>query len=161
MAQLDRDRRLLSSTRQEDARSEFQRDRDRILYSAQFRRLSGVTQVTSPAELHSFHNRLTHTLEVAQIARRIAERLLKLSVVSPSELDPDVCEAAALTHDLGHPPFGHNGEKTLDAAARGRDPECVLPITDDDGYEGNAQSLRIVTKLAVRPSGPDRPVPTI
>lgn len=142
--------RLLEELAGEDTRGPFQRDRDRILYCAQFRRLSGVTQVTSPSELHSFHNRLTHTLEVAQIARRIAERFLAADSSLGTELDPDVCEAAALIHDLGHPPFGHNGEVTLDSLARGRDGGYKLEQPDEDGYEGNAQSLRIVTKLAVR-----------
>lgn len=126
-----------------DLRSPFQRDRDRVLYSAHFRRLSGVTQVTSPLELHTFHNRLTHTLEVAQIARRISERLLLESPELVDQINPDVCESAALIHDLGHPPFGHNGEKSLDAIARRLD-------KSSDGYEGNAQSFRIVTKLAVQ-----------
>lgn len=94
--------------------------------------------MTSPSELGNFHNRLTHTLEVAQLSRRIAERF----VASPGhyDLDPDVCEAAALIHDLGHPPFGHNGEKCLDALAKS--------VGYWEGYEGNAQSFRIVTKLA-------------
>lgn len=126
-------------------RTEFQRDRDRILYSGHFRRLGGITQVTTPSELHSFHNRLTHTLEVAQIARRIAERFS-----GHENLDPDVCEAAALAHDLGHPPFGHNGENVLDQLARDPDLDFHISSRAADGYEGNAQSLRIVLKLAVR-----------
>lgn len=120
-----------------DDRNPFARDRDRILYSAEFRRLGGVTQVTSPTEIHTFHNRLTHSLEVAQIARRIAERLKRANI------DPDVCETAALGHDLGHPPFGHNGETALDALAREKEPT-------GDGYEGNAQSIRILANGAVR-----------
>ena len=129
-----------------ELRTEFQRDRDRILYSAQFRRLSGITQVTTPTELHVFHNRLTHTLEVAQIARRIAERAqIQLGAAAcVGVIDPDVCEAAALAHDLGHPPFGHNGEKVLDSVA--------LKLGIGDGFEGNAQSLRILLKLAMRGS---------
>lgn len=135
---------------QGDDRSSFGRDRDRILYCAQFRRLSGVTQVTSPVELHTFHNRLTHSLEVAQIARRTAERLLRRKGAKDyrEDLDPDVCEAAALAHDLGHPPFGHNGEVVLDQLAQ--DTEKSLGGPERDGYEGNAQSLRILTKLAKR-----------
>jgi dGTPase len=129
----------------EDRRSPFARDRDRVLYCAQFRRLSAVTQVTSPTELHTFHNRLTHTLEVAQIARRIAERFLEDDRDHSKILNADVCETAALAHDLGHPPFGHNGEKTLDELARNN--------SERDGYEGNAQSLRILTRLAVRKPG--------
>jgi len=85
--------------RVEDQRTRFQRDRDRILYTSSFRRLAGVTQVVSAAEGHIFHNRLTHTLEVAQIARRIAEKLLREEseeiVRAAGGLDPDVVEAAA------------------------------------------------------------------
>jgi len=130
----------------EDQRSPYQKDRDRILYSSAFRRLAGVTQVVSPGEGHIFHSRLSHTLEVAQIARRLAERLL---VDFPSEsaaldnINADVTESAALAHDLGHPPFGHVAEKELDRLVR--DKGC-LP----DGFEGNAQSFRAVTKLCVR-----------
>lgn len=138
----------LSRTPSSGDRGEFERDRDRILYSAQFRRLGGVTQVTSPVELHSFHNRLTHSLEVAQIARRTAERLLRRDTSGSltDYLHPDVCEAAALAHDLGHPPFGHNGELVLDRLAV--TPSSVGGPCDPSGYEGNAQSLRILTKLA-------------
>ena len=91
-------------------RSPWQRDRDRIQYTDALQRLAAVTQVASPEEGLILHNRLTHTYEVAQIARRLAEKLL----AEQSELarrlgglDPDVVEAAALAHDLGHPPFGH------------------------------------------------------
>ncbi|MBX7132750.1 MAG: dNTP triphosphohydrolase [Fimbriimonadaceae bacterium] len=135
-----------------DSRSAFQRDRDRLIYCAQLRRLSGVTQVTSPVELHTFHNRLTHTLEVAQIARRTAERLLKRSRTAGlrEHLDPDVCEAAALAHDLGHPPFGHNGEVVLDRVSRDADPKYHPGEEVKDGYEGNAQSFRILTRLSRR-----------
>lgn len=130
----------------EDQRDPFQRDRDRILYSIPFRRLGGVTQVVSPSEGHSFHNRLTHSLEVAQIARRLAENL-KDRFPDESEslggIDADVAEAAALAHDLGHPPFGHVAEKELDRLVR-----VEGHLTD--GYEGNAQSFRAVTKLCIR-----------
>lgn len=104
-----------------------------------------MTQVVSAAEGYVFHNRLTHTLEVAQIARRQAEKLVaeraKLAH-SLGGIDAEVVEAAALAHDLGHPPFGHVGEKELDRLV------CERGVTD--GYEGNAQTFRIVTKLAVR-----------
>ena len=126
-----------------DQRTEGQRDRDRILYSSAFRRLAGVTQVVGPLEGHVFHNRLTHTLEVAQIARRLAEHLAEEHPRIAQRLgglDPDVVEAAALAHDLGHPPFGHIAEKCLDELAR--------RAGDPDGFEGNAQSFRIVTKLS-------------
>jgi dGTPase len=132
-----------------EVRSPFQRDRDRILYSAHLRRLGGITQVTTPSELHAFHNRLTHTLEVAQVARRIAERAHKLYGVSLEEIDPDVCESAALAHDLGHPPFGHSGEAVLNDLAAGRGAYQPTELLED-GYEGNAQTLRILLKLAVR-----------
>jgi dGTPase len=107
-----------------------------------------VTQVVSPTEGVVFHNRLTHTLEVAQIGRRVAERLTgdeegRRKAERLGGIDPDVVETAALVHDLGHPPYGHAVEKELNRL-----------ITEEyglsDGYEGNAQSFRIVTKLAMR-----------
>jgi dGTPase len=131
-----------------DRRSPARRDRDRILYSSAFRRLSGITQVVAPTERHPIHNRLTHSLEVAQIGRSIAEDLLRDTdsnalAASLGGLDPDVVEAAALAHDLGHPPFGHVTEMELDDLMKnGRGVA--------DGFEGNAQSFRIVTTLAVR-----------
>jgi dGTPase len=147
MARPNRDaRKVREHSHELESRTPFERDRDRVLYSAYFRRLSAVTQVSSPTELHTFHNRLTHTLEVAQIARRIAERAIRQSPSKGRTINADVCEAAALIHDLGHPPFGHNGEKTLDEISRKKWSAC-------DGYEGNAQSFRIVTKLAVRDAG--------
>ncbi|HEY0150794.1 MAG TPA: dNTP triphosphohydrolase [Longimicrobium sp.] len=126
-----------------DQRAAGQRDRDRILYTGAFQRLAGVTQVVGPLEGHVFHNRLTHTLEVAQIARRLAEKLVWSEADLVRELgglDPDVVEAAALAHDLGHPPFGHVAEKELDALAQ--------KYGAAEGFEGNAQSFRIVTRLA-------------
>jgi dGTPase len=131
-------------------RTDAQRDRDRVLYCSAFRRLAGVTQVVAPIEGHVFHNRLTHTLETAQIARRIAEKFLVLQGELAQEwggIDPDVVEAAALIHDLGHPPFGHAAETEL----------CRLADEQGDGqgFEGNAQSFRIVTRLAAhRPEYP-------
>ena len=126
-----------------DQRAAGQRDRDRLLYMAGFQRLAGVTQVVGPLEGHVFHNRLTHTLEVAQVARRLAEKLAAENGEMVREiggLDPDVVEAAALAHDLGHPPFGHVAEKELDLLARDQGAS--------EGFEGNAQSFRIVTRLA-------------
>jgi dGTPase len=131
-----------------------QRDRDRILYSSAFQRLAYVTQVTAPESGHTFHNRLSHSLKVAQVGRRNAERLQRL--VARKELtgaaarmikalDPDSIEASCLAHDLGHPPFGHIAEMVLNERAS----EHVV-----DGFEGNAQSFRIVTRLAVRTKGP-------
>lgn len=127
-----------------DSRKSFQVDRDRILYSSAFRRLAQITQVVTAQEGHVFHNRLTHSLKVAQVARRLAERLVaeqpEVAEVIGG-IDPDVVEAAALAHDLGHPPFGHTAEEQLDA--------CALQAGLSDGFEGNAQSFRILTRLAI------------
>ena len=129
-----------------DPRSAAGRDRDRIIYTSAFQRLSGVTQVITAyeADVHAIHNRLAHTLEVAQLARRISQRLLTEQAgesVAVGGLDAEAAEAAALAHDLGHPPFGHAGEQELDRI-----------LTNEEGcpggFEGNAQSFRIVTCLA-------------
>jgi dGTPase len=126
------------------AASPYRVDRDRIVSSPYFARLGGVTQVISPGGAGLLvHNRLTHSLKVAQVGRAIAERLAAGDGYAAlldklGGCDPDVVEAAALAHDLGHPPFGHLGEHVLDTLARQR---FGLP----DGYEGNAQSYRIVT----------------
>ncbi len=108
-------------------RSPFQRDRDRILHSTAFRRLNYKTQVFVFHEGDHFRSRLTHTLEVAQIARTIARQL---------RLDEDLAEALALAHDLGHSPFGHAGERALDRAMRAH-----------GGFDHNAQSVRVVSSL--------------
>ncbi|MCI2418508.1 dNTP triphosphohydrolase [Saccharopolyspora sp. K220] len=131
------------------AASPFRADRDRVASSAFFARLGGVTQVVSASGSGLLlHNRLTHSLKVAQVARAIAERLM----ANPDDLarlhrlggcDLDVVEAAGLGHDLGHPPFGHLGESVLDRLARQR---FALP----DGFEGNAQTYRVVTRIDVR-----------
>ena len=135
-----------SESKADEYRTEFQRDRDRVLYSNEFRRLSGITQVVSATEGDVFHNRLTHSLKVAQVGRRMAERLLLESppdlVTACGGLDPDVVETAGLAHDIGHPPFGHGGEDVICGAMRDR---CL-----EEGFEGNPQSFRIVTRLAVR-----------
>jgi dGTPase len=108
-------------------RSEFQRDRDRIVHSAAFRRLTHKTQVFIYHEGDHFRSRLTHTLEVSQIARALARAL---------GLDEDLAEAIALAHDLGHPPFGHTGEEALASC-----------LADVGGFDHNAQALRVVTRL--------------
>lgn len=134
------------------AQSPFRVDRDRIVASPFFARLAGVTQVVSPTGSGLLvHNRLTHSLQVAQVARAIAERLTADTdgaalLDKLGGCDPDVVEAAAIAHDLGHPPFGHLGEQVLDRIARER---LGLP----DGFEGNAQSFRIVTTIDLHGPG--------
>lgn len=137
----------------QDQRQVFERDRDRILYSSAFHRLAGITQIVRAGELDIFHTRQQHTYKVAQIGRRLAQHRMR---VQPDEaklhgLDDEVVEAACLAHDLGHPPFGHAAETELDRIVR--DPTIVGCESVDaaaDGYEGNAQTFRILTKLAVR-----------
>lgn len=111
-------------------RTPFQRDRDRLIHSSAFRRLKQKTQVFVAHEGDHYRTRLTHSLEVAQVARSLARTL---------RLDEDLAEALALSHDLGHPPFGHAGEDQLN--------ECMQAY---DGFDHNAQTLRVVTKLETR-----------
>ncbi len=139
--------RVHDTDRPDDVREPAERDLDRILYSSAFRRLSGVTQVVSADETLLFHNRLTHTLKVAQIAKRLAERLERREGGNQVDLSPGAAEAAALAHDLGHPPFGHIAEAVL----QGRADSAEVGI---NGYEGNAQTFRIVCRLSQRADSP-------
>ncbi|MGI9521883.1 MAG: dGTP triphosphohydrolase, partial [Hyphomicrobiaceae bacterium] len=109
------------------SRNDMQRDRDRILHSTSFRRLTYKTQMFVYHEGDHYRTRLTHSLEVAQIARTIARQLC---------LDEDLSEAIALGHDLGHPPFGHAGERALDAV-----------LMEVGGFDHNVQSFRLVTAI--------------
>lgn len=157
-----------------DFRDAFAHDRDRILYANAFRRLADKTQVVAVSESGSYHTRLTHSLKVAQLGRRFAERLqgqaLNRHDIDPQHHpllppNPDLIEAACLAHDLGHPPFGHVGEVALNAAMDARvvkslrkqyaNTDAHNPTAEEErderlqrgGFEGNAQSFRILAYL--------------
>ncbi|MBI5579220.1 MAG: dNTP triphosphohydrolase [Deltaproteobacteria bacterium] len=131
-------KRLLPTPPSSPYRTEFRRDHGRLIHSAVFRRLQGKTQLFPCYESDFFRNRLTHSIEVAQIAKGIAERInyTDPNFKGANSIDLNLVETAALAHDLGHPPFGHNGEAALDGCMKGF-----------GGFEGNAQTLRILTKL--------------
>lgn len=138
-------------------RSVFRRDYARLIHAPSFRRLQGKTQLYPGHESDFFRNRLTHSMEVAQIAKGIAQLLNhETEFLHGNEIDCDLVEFAALAHDLGHPPFGHNGEKALD--------DCMKNY---GGFEGNAQTLRILSVVekketstgdleGITPDGEDR-----
>lgn len=133
---------LFESQRGEDIRTSFQIDRDRIIYSSEFRRLQGKTQVFISGEYDYYRTRLTHSIEVAQIGRSICHNLIYGKNTPFTEefcVDADLVEAICLAHDLGHPPFGHAGERTLNKLMK-----------ELGGFEGNAQTLRLISEIIFR-----------
>lgn len=159
----------------EDARSEFRKDRDRVLYSEEFRRLEGVTQVATGGTAR-VHNRMTHSLRVEQIAKSIAVHLNNIrknaltcerykEIEPPEDIDEDIVAAAGLAHDIGHPPYGHNGEEALqeilvcskhyNQTPKGRlnrQKEFCKDCYLQDSFEGNAQTFHMLVLLAEKSS---------
>lgn len=140
-----------TSTGKRDNRSPIAKDRDRIIHASALRRLQGKSQIVGVEVGDFFRTRITHTLECAQVGRGIARNVKESSAVTATVDDsddfPDLVEAACLAHDLGHPPFGHNGEKALAKAMRNYNKSL---------FEGNAQSFRVVTYLEPKCFGPTR-----
>lgn len=133
----DRSRFLPENGEEEPWRDPYRKDYARVIHSPSFRRQQGKTQIFPGHESDFFRNRLTHSLEVAQIAESIAHSLnAQDPFLTENPINPRICFTAAHLHDIGHPPFGHNGEEALD--------ECMRP---HGGFEGNAQTLRIVSQL--------------
>ena len=131
--------RLKKSPRENEFRTPFQIDRDRIIHSSEFRRLQGKTQVFLPGLSDFYRTRLTHSIEVAQIGRSICYFLKNSQrdiVNDEYYIDPDLVESACLSHDLGHPPFGHSGERTLNKLMK-----------NYGGFEANAQTLRLISEI--------------
>src|ERR1700761_979401 len=122
-----------NSPRKEDYRSVFHQDRDRVMFNPSFRRLQAKTQVFQAGEYDFYRTRLTHSLEVANIAKSIAVWLRQEEPAMA--IDPELVEAICLAHDIGHLPFGHAGERALNAL-----------MENHGGFEGNAQTLRILTR---------------
>jgi dGTPase len=125
-----------------DPRSPFEVDRARIVHSFAFRRLQGKTQIFGVGEGDFFRTRLTHSMEAAQIGKGLVLFLNRHKALAGAPIEIELVEAACLAHDLGHPPFGHNGEEALQACMHGH-----------GGFEGNAQNLRILTRLESKREG--------
>ncbi len=136
--------RFLSAKEEKQAFPAFRRDYARVIHSASFRRLQGKTQIFPYLESDFFRNRLTHSLEVAQVAKAIA---LRINENHDIHLDYDLVETAALCHDIGHPPFGHNGEQAL-----------WRKMSPYGGFEGNAQTLRLLTRTEKRAYAGQHPI---
>ena len=138
--------RLSGKSDEGDFRTPFQIDRDRVLHTPTFRRLQNKTQVFWSGEYDFYRTRLTHSLEVAQIGKSICAWLLRMEGSQLSDtfhIDTDLIDAICLSHDLGHPPFGHAGERTLNHL-----------MSTHGGFEGNAQTLRLLTERIFPPNTP-------